>query len=124
MTTAWSVSIKEPNWSIGRTRLCKRALVAKNGVQKEFVSSFRSPGHVQLLLASEGLLRSRRGHTELSVYLMELAGLTPTAMICEMLDGETHRALSSLKAKRFAEERGIQYLEGKSIMKYFKGTSR
>jgi len=40
--------------------------------QKKFVSSFKTPGHVPLLIASEGLLASRQGHTEMSVYLTQM----------------------------------------------------
>ena len=34
-----------------------------------FVSSFKTPGHVPLLITAEGLLEKRQGHTEMSVYL-------------------------------------------------------
>ena len=45
--------------------------------QKKFASSFKTPGHVPLLIASEGLLASRQGHTEMSVYLTQIAGFNP-----------------------------------------------
>ena len=51
--------------------------------QKKFSSSFKTPGHVPLLIASKGLLSSRQGHTEMSVYLAQIAGLTPVTAICE-----------------------------------------
>jgi len=54
-------------------------------IREEFGRNFRSPGHVPLLRAHERLLAGRRGHTELSVALLELAGLTPVAAICEMM---------------------------------------
>lgn len=53
-------------------------------------ADFIKPGHILPLRAVPGLLRKRRGHTEASVQLCELAGLQPAAVICELvrdLDG-------------------------------------
>ena len=92
-----------------------------SGNKKEiFVSSFKTPGHVPLLIASEGLLSARLGHTEMSIYLTGLAGLSPTAVICEMLDSETHTALSIEKAKKYAEENIIPYFDGNELVKFAK----
>ena len=62
--------------------------------KNQFISSFKTPGHVPLLLASDGLLSSRKGHTEMSIYLTRLAKLQPVSAICEMMDAETYAALS------------------------------
>ncbi len=78
--------------------------------------SFRSPGHVHLLLAAEGLLHERRGHTELTVSLAEALELPPVIVLCEMLDGETGKALSIRDAKRYSDEHGFPLLEGKDIV--------
>lgn len=90
-----------------------------NGNKKDiFVSSFKTPGHVPLLIASERLLSDRLGHTEMSVYLTNLAGLCPTVAICEMLDSETHLALSIDKANKYAKENGFPYFDGKDLVKF------
>ncbi|MGI0082239.1 MAG: 3,4-dihydroxy-2-butanone-4-phosphate synthase [Nitrosopumilaceae archaeon] len=92
-----------------------------NGNKKQnFISSFKTPGHVPILIASEGLLSNRLGHTEMSVYLMELAGLSPVAAICEMLDSETYTALSIEKAKQYAKENAIPYIDGSELLKFSK----
>ena len=88
--------------------------------QKKFVSSFKTPGHVPLLLASEGLLASRQGHTEMSVYLTQIAGLTPVTAICEMMDAETYSALSVDKAEKFGKQNGIPLIDGKELLEYAK----
>ena len=75
--------------------------------QKKFASSFKTPGHVPLLIASKNLLAARQGHTEMSVYLAQVAGLTPVTAICEMMDAETYTALSVDKAEKFAKQNGI-----------------
>ena len=85
-----------------------------------FNSTFRTPGHVPLLIASEGLLSNRLGHTEMSIYLMNLAGLTPVTAICEMLDSQTYTALSTDKAKKYAKDYAIPYFDGTELVKFSK----
>jgi 3,4-dihydroxy 2-butanone 4-phosphate synthase len=84
-----------------------------------FAKNFRSPGHVHLLNASEKLVLDRQGHTELATALMVLAGLTPTATICEMM-GDDGRALSKNRAQKYAADNSLLYLEGREIVKSWK----
>ncbi len=94
-------------------------LASLNGEKRAlFGRYFRSPGHVILLRAAEGLLRSRRGHTELSVALTEMAGLIPIATICEMM-GDDGLALSKREARRYAERHGLVFLEGEEIVRAY-----
>ena len=88
--------------------------------KKKFVSSFKTPGHVPLLIASKGLLNSRQGHTEMSVYLAQVAGLTPVTAICEMMDADTYTALSVDKAEKYAKQNGIPLIDGKELLEYAK----
>lgn len=52
-----------------------------------------SPGHVFPLIAQAGGVLARAGHTEAGCDIADLAGLTPAAVICEILkdDGEMAR---------------------------------
>jgi len=86
--------------------------------KKKFVSSFKTPGHIPLLIASKGLLNSRQGHTEMSVYLTKLAGLIPVTAICEMMDAETYSALSIDKAEKYARQNAIPLIDGKELLEY------
>jgi 3,4-dihydroxy 2-butanone 4-phosphate synthase len=95
-------------------------LYHSNNAKSEFISLFATPGHVPLLLASRGLLASRQGHTEMSVYLAELAKLTPVTAICEMMDSQTYSALSVEKAMKFAKEKGIPFVDGKELLEFSK----
>ena len=88
--------------------------------RKKFVSSFKTPGHVPLLIASKGLLAQRQGHTEMSVYLTQIAGLTPVTAICEMMDAETYTALSIDKAEKYAKQNAIPLIDGKELLEYSK----
>lgn len=48
----------------------------------------RRPGHVFPLVAKEGGVFARKGHTEAAVDLTRLAGLTPSGVICEVLNDD------------------------------------
>jgi 3,4-dihydroxy 2-butanone 4-phosphate synthase len=86
---------------------------------REFGRSFRAPGHVHLLNASRKILETRFGHTELSTALVIMAGLVPSATVCEMM-GEDGDALGKEGARRYAEERGLVFLDGASVISAWK----
>lgn len=95
--------------------------VAAGGLdpKEEFVSRFRCPGHVHLLIASAGLLSERPGHTEMSIFLTQIAGLAPMSTICEMLDANTHRALSIDDSISYAKKHSIPIIMGDQIIEYY-----
>ena len=97
-------------------RLAKKVIRNGQGTSRDFAKDFRAPGHVHLLLESEGSLQERRGHTELSVRLCQLAGVTPVAALCEMLDGDTHEALSIDSAVAFARSNAIPIIEADQVV--------
>lgn len=55
-------------------------------------SDFVRPGHVHMLLAKEGGVLRRAGHTEAAVDLARMAGLQPAGVLCEILNEEGDRA--------------------------------
>ena len=99
-------------------KVCSKALNGSDA-KHDFVSAFRAPGHVPVLIASQGLLSERLGHTELAVYLTQLAGLTPAVAVCEMLDGSTYKALSIDRAMHYAKENDILIVEGSDLKIHF-----
>ena len=55
-------------------------------------ADFVKPGHVYPLVAMEGGVLRRAGHTEAAVDLARLAGLTPAGVLCEILNSQGDRA--------------------------------
>jgi len=55
-------------------------------------SEFVRPGHLFPLVAKEGGVLRRAGHTECAVDLSRMAGLTPAGVLCEILDERGDRA--------------------------------
>ncbi|HBF52251.1 MAG TPA: 3,4-dihydroxy-2-butanone-4-phosphate synthase [Massilia sp.] len=82
-----------------------RAAIAADAKPDDLVR----PGHVFPLRATPGGVLSRAGHTEGSVDLAILAGLQPSAVLCELMnpDGTMMRGEA---IERFAEERGFPIL--------------
>jgi len=96
--------------------VARAALARENGwAQHVFAEEFRAPGHVSLLNPAPGLLAERRGHTELSTALVSMAGLVPSATVCEML-GDDGRALGKTDAKAYAAAHALVFLEGREIL--------
>jgi len=86
---------------------------------KIFGKEFRSPGHIPICVASQGLLRERRGHTELVIGMMQMAKLPPAGSGCEMI-GDNGRALPKKDAMKYAEKNNLVFLEGKDIIEVWK----
>lgn len=77
--------------------------VAKNAKPSDIVQ----PGHIFPLKAQKGGVLMRAGHTEAGCDLAELAGLTPAAVICEIMkDDGTMARLPDLM--EFAKEHGLK----------------
>jgi 3,4-dihydroxy 2-butanone 4-phosphate synthase len=84
-------------------------------LRARFTREFSAPGHLPIIYAARGLLSERKGHTELSVSLARMAGLSESMTVCEML-GDSGGARSPEAARSFAESRGWPFLEGKTII--------
>ena len=95
----------------------------ENSAIKIFGREFRSPGHVPICIASKDLLHERAGHTELVVTLLKMANITPVGSGCEIM-GDNGRALSKIKAKKYAYDNELVFLEGKEIIKAWKKWSK
>jgi 3,4-dihydroxy 2-butanone 4-phosphate synthase / GTP cyclohydrolase II len=106
--TAFTVSIEARDGvSTGisasdRARTIAAAIDATKGRE-----AITTPGHVFPLLAREGGVLVRAGHTEASVDIARLAGLNPSGVICEiMLDDGSMARMPDLVA--FAQRHGLK----------------
>jgi len=81
--------------------------------------NIHSPGHVFPLLASEGGVLRRAGHTEAAVDLAKLANMLPGGVICEIMneDGTMARVPDLLK---FAEHHKMLIITIKDLIEYRK----
>ena len=81
---------------------------------------FRAPGHVHLLNTTDRILVDRRGHTELCTALMYMAGVKPSATICEMM-GDDGGAMPRDEVEAYAEAKGLCFVTGSEILDMWEG---
>ena len=48
--------------------------------------------------------------------MADMAGITPSITICEMLDDESGYALSKADAKLYARKHGLVFVEGNEVL--------
>lgn len=106
------------------TGVAEQVRKSLNGGGHNFGAEFRTPGHCALLRAADGLLTVRRGQTELSIAMADMAGINPTVTMCEMLDNENGLALSKEGAKAYAIEHGLVFIEGKDVVERWEQQKR
>src|SRR5216110_612765 len=81
------------------------------------------PGHIFPLRARDGGVLVRAGQTEASVDLANIAGLTPAAVICEIMkeDGTMARVPDLFE---FAKQRGLKIITVADLIRYRLKTER
>ena len=106
--TAFTVSIEAATGVTTGISAADRARTVQAAVARHAQpSDLVQPGHIFPLLAQDGGVLMRAGHTEAGCDLAAMAGLTPAAVICEIMnDDGTMARLPDLE--RFAAEHGLK----------------
>ncbi len=116
--TAWTVSVDAVEGTTTGISAHDRATTIKALVDpKTRPSDLARPGHVFPLIAREGGVLVRAGHTEAAVDLARLAGLKPAGVLCEVMadDGRMARLPALMKlAQRF----GLKILTIKDLIEF------
>src|ERR671938_1160279 len=90
-----------------------RALANNNMGAADFVR----PGHVFPLIAKDGGVLMRSGHTEAAVDLCRLAGLPPVAAICELANDDGS-VMKGPQIAAFAAEHGLKRISVADLIAY------
>ena len=107
-TTAFTVSVDFKHGTTTGISADDRTLTVRNLANGNVgPSDFARPGHIFPLVAREGGVLMRSGHTEAAVDLCKLAGLPPVGVICELVndDGTVMRGPQVIA---FAEKHGLK----------------
>ncbi|GHF29113.1 3,4-dihydroxy-2-butanone-4-phosphate synthase [Kordiimonas sediminis] len=116
--TAFTVSIEARegvSTGISAADRARTIAVAIDG--SKGAADIATPGHVFPLTAKEGGVLVRAGHTEASVDISRLAGLNPSAVICEIMnDDGTMARLPDLV--EFAKEHGLKVATIRDLIAY------
>src|SRR5213079_3278705 len=116
--TAFTVSIEAATGVTTGISAADRARTVQAAVRRDAkASDLVQPGHIFPLQAHDGGVLMRAGHTEAGCDLAAMAGLSPAAVICEIMkDDGTMARLPDLQA--FAAEHGLKIGTIKSLIEY------
>jgi len=91
--TAFTISVDDKDASTGISSFERNMTIQRLANPLSKPSDLFRPGHIFPLIAKDGGVLARTGHTEGSVDICKLAGISPVSVICEIIkkDGEMAR---------------------------------
>ena len=117
--TAFTVSIDHKDTTTGISAK-ERGLTARMVVSEDATAAdFRRPGHMFPLVAKEGGVLVRGGHTEATVDLMRLAGLKECGLCCEIM-AEDGSMMRRKELEKFASENDLVMITIEELKEYRK----
>lgn len=118
-TTAFTVSIDGVGTGTGISASNRSKTIMMMTGENAKPGDFHRPGHIFPLVAKDGGVVERPGHTEATLDLMKLSGLKDAGVICEIIkdDGEMARMPDLVE---FAQEHGMRILTIEALVEYMK----
>ena len=115
--TAFTVSIDHVDTHTGISAFERAYTIKKVLDEKSKNDDFRRPGHVFPLIAREGGVLNRSGHTEAATDLAKLAGFKGVGVICEIMsdDGTMARTDELIK---FGEKHNLKVITIADLVEY------
>lgn len=115
--TAFTVSIDHVDTQTGISAFERAYTIKKVLDEKSKNDDFRRPGHVFPLIAREGGVLNRSGHTEAATDLAKLAGFKGVGVICEIMsdDGTMARTDELIK---FGERHNLKVITIADLVEY------
>ena len=116
-STAFTVSVDHVDTGTGISAAERSYTMLKCADPATRPGDLRRPGHVFPLVSRKGGVLARGGHTEATVDLLRLAGLTQCGVCCEVMedDGTMMRTPHLWK---LAEEYGLKFITIKDLQDY------
>jgi len=116
--TAFAVSVDAKEGTSTGISAFDRALTIKKLIDPETKATDLSrPGHIFPIKAKEGGTLRRAGHTEASIDIAKIAGLYPSAVICEIMDEDGTMARLP-RLLEITEEHNLKMATVKSLIEY------
>ena len=115
--TAFTVSIDHVDTQTGISAFERAYTIKKVLDEKSKNDDFKRPGHVFPLIAREGGVLNRSGHTEAATDLAKLAGFKGVGVICEIMsdDGTMARTDELIK---FGEKHNLKVITIADLVEY------
>lgn len=115
--TAFTVSIDHIETTTGISAPERSLTVQKMLDKNAKANDFKRPGHIFPLIAKDGGVLRRAGHTEAAVDLARMCGAEPAGVICEIIkeDGTMARVPD---LRKIADEHNLKMITVKDLIKY------
>ncbi|OUR92961.1 bifunctional 3,4-dihydroxy-2-butanone 4-phosphate synthase/GTP cyclohydrolase II [Halobacteriovorax marinus] len=117
--TAFTVSIDLDNGGTGISCADRAYTTMALTSEKTKASDFVRPGHIFPLIAKDGGVLERDGHTEAAVDLARLAGCDPSGVICEIMSEDGTMARTD-ELKELAIKLDLKFITIKDLIEYRK----
>lgn len=91
-----------------------RAILDRSSQPEDFIT----PGHLFVLIAKEGGVLRRAGHTEATVDLARMAGLAPAGVLCEICSREGNGMAGVDELRAIADEFHMPMVSIEDIIRY------
>jgi 3,4-dihydroxy 2-butanone 4-phosphate synthase / GTP cyclohydrolase II len=78
----------------------------------------RRPGHIFPLIAQEGGVLKRPGHTEAAIDLARLAGCYPAGVLCEVVDKATGEMARTEQLLEMAKQHDLKCITIEDLIRY------
>lgn len=117
--TAFTVSIDHISTETGISAFERAKTIRALAYNNTKPSDFRRPGHVFPLIAKDGGVLVREGHTEATIDLMKIANLKEIGLCCEIMAEDGHM-LKGKAVVELAKKFGMKMTSVAEIKKYIK----
>jgi 3,4-dihydroxy 2-butanone 4-phosphate synthase / GTP cyclohydrolase II len=115
--TAFTISIDHMDTTTGISAFERSMTVQKMLEDHASPSEFKRPGHIFPLVAKEGGVLRRAGHTEAAVDLARLCGAKPAGVICEIMNEDGTMARVP-QLKEIADKFGLKMITIQDLIQY------
>ncbi len=115
--TAFTVSIDHKDTTTGISAAERSLTMMKCADLASKPDDFRRPGHVFPLIARHGGVLVRNGHTEATVDLLRLAGMTQCGVCCEIMEDDG-TMMRTPRLWEFAKKYDLTFITIKSLQDY------
>lgn len=117
-TTAFTVTVDFKHGTTTGISAEDRTLTVRNLANPNVgPADFTRPGHIFPLIAREGGVLMRSGHTEAAVDLCKLANLPPIGVICELVNDDG-TVMRGPQVSSFAETHGLKQVSVADLIAY------
>ena len=117
--TAFTVSVDHIDTTTGISAKERSYTIMKCADPNSKPGDFRRPGHTFPLIARYGGVLVRNGHTEATVDLLRLAGMTECGVCCEVMDDDG-TMMRTPKLWELAKKFGLKFVTIKNLQDYLR----